>query len=355
MRVKTLRIPTGVALLLFCFLNAVPLYAQTATASAALAGTITGPSGPVPYATITVTNSATGQSVKAQTDASGHYRLAKLAPGTYEVSVVGIGFATQSHTATLGSGATQTLDFKLTPTLSLSSLGFSTSQTQGSAKEQALLNKRSHMLQIHQKLGLITFFPLLATVATSFPAHGKRSTAAARDLHIGLGSATAGLYFATAYYAIFAPKPKGLKRSGPTRFHVAMAWIHGPGMILTPILGAMAESQLNQGERLHGAAKYHGDVALVTAVAYGLALLSETKPTWIPGLGHHVAALFPFHRQPAALRADARRGGAGRMPALQPTEPHPTFPGLRGPATQGDRQTGPGALAAAAAGGGVQP
>ncbi len=333
MRIIILPVPAAVALLLFCFPNAASLRAQTAATSAALSGAIAGPSGPVPYATVTATNSATGKSAQAQTDTSGHYRLSSLAPGTYEVSIVATGFTAQTSTVTLASGATQALDFKLTPALSLSSLGFSTSETQGSAKEQALLNRRSHMLQIHQKLGVITFFPLLATVATSFPAHGRKSTGAARDLHIGLGSATAGLYFATAYYAIFAPKPPGLKRSGPTRFHVAMAWIHGPGMILTPILGAMAESQLNQGERLHGAAKYHGDVALVTAVAYGLALLSETKPGWIPGLGHHVAALFPFHHHPAVLSDARRKPLAGDL----------------------DKQSGPGALAPAAGSGGLLP
>lgn len=289
---KAARCFTALAILVTCLLAVAPLRAQAAGVT--LSGTISGPSGAVPFATVTVKNLATGKTATAQTDNAGHYSLANLAPGKYQVSISAVGFNAKTSAVTL-SGGTQTVDVKLTPSLSLGSLGFSKAQTQGSSKEQALLNKRSHMLQIHQKLGLITFFPMVATVVTSFGAHGRHSTAGARDLHIGLGSATAGLYFATAYYAIFAPKVSGVKRSGPTRFHVAMAWIHGPGMILTPILGAMAESQINQGERLHGIAKYHGDVALVTAIAYGLALLSETKPKWIPGLGHHVAALFPFH------------------------------------------------------------
>ncbi|MGC1784271.1 MAG: hypothetical protein WA708_17240 [Acidobacteriaceae bacterium] len=37
---------------------------------------------------------------------------------------------------------------------SLSDLGFSQSQTQGGAQEQALLNKRTHMLKVHQTLVL---------------------------------------------------------------------------------------------------------------------------------------------------------------------------------------------------------
>ncbi|HVB34993.1 MAG TPA: carboxypeptidase-like regulatory domain-containing protein [Patescibacteria group bacterium] len=294
----------------------VPIPSRAQSAGATVSGTVTGATGkPVPGAQVSVRNLTTGQSRQAQTSAAGSYNLSNLAPGEYEISASAVALNTQTEKLTLGAGAKQTMNFALTAELSLQDLGFSASQTQGNAREQALLNKRSHMLQVHQKLGLITAFPMIATVVTSFGAHGRHSTgaSASRDLHIGLGSATAGLYAATAYYAIFAPKVAGVKARGPIRFHKAMAWIHGPGMILTPILGAMAESQLNQGEKLHGIAKYHGDVALVTAVAYGLALLSETKPNWIPGLGHHVASAFGFHHRAAANASaayPARVGGA---------------------------------------------
>jgi Carboxypeptidase regulatory-like domain len=281
------------SLLASLLLLAVPAWAQISPTS--LSGVVSASSGPVAGATVTLKNSATGQSLLFKTDGSGRYIAPELAPGKYEIAASAAGFNPQSAAITITSSAAQTRDFTLTPALSLGSLGFSQGQIQGNPKEQALLNKRSHMLQIHQKLGLITTGPLVATIVSGFLAHGRKSSPTSRDFHIALGSATAGLYFTTAYYAIFAPKIPGVKPRGPIRFHRAMAWIHGPGMILTPILGAMAESQLNQGERLHGAAKYHNDVAIVTAVAYGLALLSETKPNWIPGLGHDVASLFPFH------------------------------------------------------------
>ena len=45
-------------------------------------------------------------------------------------------------------------------------------------------------------------------------------------------------------------------------------------MILTPILGAMAYNQRSNGEKVHGIAKAHSAVAIVTAGAYGAALLS---------------------------------------------------------------------------------
>ena len=157
---------------------------------------------------------------------------------------------------------------------SLTDLGFPTEQTQGDAKQQALLDKRTHMLKIHQRIGLITTIPLIVTVATSLNAGGKSTSTASRDLHTALGGLTGDLYFMTAYYAIRAPRVPGTETRGPIRFHKAMAWIHGPGMILTPILGIMAFNQKNNGEKVHGIASAHGPVAIVTAGAFGAALLS---------------------------------------------------------------------------------
>jgi hypothetical protein len=130
------------------------------------------------------------------------------------------------------------------------------------------------MLKIHQRLGLITTAPLLATIITANRAGGRSSSTSGRDLHAALGIATAGMYITTASYAILAPKVPGTPTRGPIRWHKALAWIHGPGMILTPILGALAYQQRNRGERVHGIAKAHGAVAAVTGIAYGAALLS---------------------------------------------------------------------------------
>ena len=157
---------------------------------------------------------------------------------------------------------------------SLKDLGLSPDQTQGNLQEQARLDKRSHMLKMHQRLGLITTIPLLATVISGSFAGGKETSSTGRDLHAALGSVTTGLYFTTAYYSIFAPRIAGTQTRGPIRLHKALAWIHGPGMILTPILGVMAFNQLSRGEKVHGIASAHGAVAYVTAAAYGLAIVS---------------------------------------------------------------------------------
>jgi hypothetical protein len=157
---------------------------------------------------------------------------------------------------------------------SLSDLGFSPSETQADAARQALLDKRTHMLKIHQRMGLIAAIPITASVITSLNAGGKDTSKASRDLHAALGGLAGDMYFISAYYAIRAPRVPGTQTRGPIKFHKAMAWIHGPGMIATPILGILAFDQKNKGEKVHGIAVAHGPVAIVTAGAFGAALLS---------------------------------------------------------------------------------
>jgi hypothetical protein len=179
----------------------------------------------------------------------------------------------------LAAGAKQTVDLALPATgttaePSLGDLGFTPDQVQGSAQDQARLDRRSHMLRTHQRLGLITTAPLIATLITSAGAGGRHSTSSGRELHAALGGVTAGLYLTTASFAIFAPKIQGTPVRGPIRLHRALAWVHGSGMILTPILGALAYDQRNRGEKVHGIASAHAPVAVVTGIAYGLAILS---------------------------------------------------------------------------------
>lgn len=154
---------------------------------------------------------------------------------------------------------------------SLMDLGIPPDQSRGDAAAQARLDKRSHMLKIHQTLGLLTLIPMVATIFAggSAGAHGSTSS---RDLHGALGLVTAGMYITTASFAIRAPSVPGMQVRGPIRVHKALAWVHGVGMILTPILGAMARSQLDRGEKVHGIATAHSAVADVTVAAYAAAI-----------------------------------------------------------------------------------
>jgi len=268
------------------------LLGQDATAT--LSGAVTDSSGKVvANAKVSIKNLSTSQSTETQTDSAGVYTVPALATGEYEVSasVDGLGSGNAKVTVTAGSPQTINLALGSSPAgapsenlpeapssskaePSLEDLGFSKTETQSDAAQQALLDKRTHMLKIHQRMGLITTVPLLATLISSTGAGGRSTSTTSRDLHVALGALTGDLYGITAYYAIRAPRVPGTETRGPIRLHKALAWVHGPGMILTPILGAIAFDQKSKGEKVHGIAAAHGPVAIVTAGAFGAALLS---------------------------------------------------------------------------------
>lgn len=278
----------GVVLLFV--LTANPIRAQDSQAT--LSGTVTDSSGKaLSNAKVTVKNSSTGQATETQTDAAGQYSVPNLPSGAYEVSAsadgIGVGVArvalapggqTLNLTVrTVSAAPAEALPNAPSPNQtepSLEDLGFSKTETQSNAAQQARLDRRTHMLKMHQRFGLITTVPLLATLITSVNAGGKSTSNTDRNVHLVLGAVTGDLYGITAYYAIRAPRIAGTETKGPIKLHKALAWVHGPGMILTPILGAMAYSQKSNGEKVHGIASAHGPVAIVTAGAFGAALLS---------------------------------------------------------------------------------
>ena len=265
-----------------------------------LTGTVTDPTGtPLAFAMVTATSVETGQVLPAATGTNGTYSFS-LPPGNYRMTFESSGYKavefpaakvsapwTVVRNCTLEADAQTQGNTTAEPAQkpapspsnnpqepSLEDLGIAPAQAKGNAQAQALLDRRTHMLKIHQRLGLITIEPFAATLISSAFAGGKKTSSTDRDLHAILGTATVGLYFTTAYFAIRAPKIPGTKTRGPIRLHKTLAWIHGPGMVLTPILGEMAFAQKDRGEKVHGIASLHGPVAIVTGAAFGLAVAS---------------------------------------------------------------------------------
>lgn len=153
---------------------------------------------------------------------------------------------------------------------------------------QARLDRHTHMLKIHQTLGLVTLIPMAAALISSGGATAKHNgpngtsinsgPTTGRDLHAALGGLTVAMYGATAYFAAAAPKvPEGHVKGG-IKFHKYLIWIHGPGMVLTPILGVMAYNQLNNGQKVHGIASAHAAVAWTTVLSYSAAIVAVSWP-----------------------------------------------------------------------------
>ena len=269
----------------------------TTTESGAVSGNVADASGkPIAHATLTLKSAAGEPAGKAESDAAGKYAFAGVKPGEYDVTVSAEGFAAKTiHvivTASQGlldvSLAAQSLPNAPTSQSapSLGDLGFSNEQTQGDPKLQAILKRRTEMLRTHQRLGLITTIPMVATLFTGGEAKLEREggqttrklNSAGLDLHVALGAVTGALYGTTASYAIRAPRVPGTHKHGGIAFHEALAWVHGPGMLATGVLGIMAYKQENSGEKVHGIASAHGPVAVATTIAYGASMIAVSWP-----------------------------------------------------------------------------
>src|SRR6476620_7961587 len=91
-----------------------PAGAQSTVATGSIQGTVTDPNGAVvPNATITITNKATGQSIKTASTASGTYTSGALIPGEYQIRIEAKGFRTQVTGVTVQVGVTTAGNAKL--------------------------------------------------------------------------------------------------------------------------------------------------------------------------------------------------------------------------------------------------
>jgi hypothetical protein len=220
-------------MLILGLLFPIALSAQTVT----LSGTATDAKGkPIANATVSL-KPAQGSTIEARTDAEGNYTFSNLAPGDYTLSASAEGLVAKPVMVTVSSVSHQTEDVLLEPAPeaqkpgqelpnapstapepaasqpSLEDLGFSAQQTQGNPQLQARLEKRTRMLKIHQKLGLITVIPIGAALITGPMAKAKgrngqiirEPTTANLDFHAAVGGLATAMYFTTAYFTRCLP------------------------------------------------------------------------------------------------------------------------------------------------------
>jgi hypothetical protein len=154
-------------------------------------------------------------------------------------------------------------------TLRVEDLGFSGNETQSDPKYQRDLQVRSDMLQIHQRLGIITAVPMTAEFVLGIATAGNVANGSTdTGLHAVLGISTVALYGTTALFAILAPKPKGLKPSGNTEVHADLAWIHAPLMAAVPIVGALANDRVQNHQPLGDLGTIHFVLAATLLASY---------------------------------------------------------------------------------------
>ncbi len=165
---------------------------------------------------------------------------------------------------------------------SLGDLGLTPSQTKPDPDMQARLDRHTRMLRIHQRLGILTLVPLAGACISSAaappdPRKGNGNTVG-RDIHVALGATSVTMYAITASYAIRAPRISDQPARGGIKWHKYLIYVHAPGMVLTPILGAMAFNQANNNEKVHGIASAHTAVAWTTVAAYSAAIVAVSWP-----------------------------------------------------------------------------
>ena len=122
------------------------------------------------------------------TDSAGRYDGLNLPPGDYEVSVAAPGFSTTITKLTITTSGRQTVNLSLRGQILLEDIGFA--QAQGSAADQARLDKRSHMLKLHQTYGLIATIPLAFLIPDS--ARDRRLATIAKETAARHGPAAGG-------------------------------------------------------------------------------------------------------------------------------------------------------------------
>lgn len=90
-------------------------FSSAQVASTSLRGVVKDPSGAVvPGATITLTNTSTGQQLKATSNAAGEYTFVQISPAKYNIKATATGFGEQTKFAELLVNQPATVDFTMT-------------------------------------------------------------------------------------------------------------------------------------------------------------------------------------------------------------------------------------------------
>jgi hypothetical protein len=153
------------------------------------------------------------------------------------------------------------------------SMGIAAPLTPESRKSE--LKLRRAMLVAHETSGFVTLGLMLTTVyygqkvLDNYPA-----SLSLRRTHIGFADATIATYSLTGLLSLLSPPPTIRRDEMSTlSYHRALAWVHVTGIILTPIIAALAK---NRGASDMSIYRIHQVSAYITTTAFAASMVVIT-------------------------------------------------------------------------------
>jgi Carboxypeptidase regulatory-like domain len=215
------------SLLVISSVSFFPILTKAQTQTGSISGTVSDPSGGVLVgATVTITNISTSAVQTTTTDSQGHYLVALLPIGTYDVEVSLSGFQSVNHKGvTVTVGSTPVVDFKLPvgqATTSVTVEGqVSQVNTQSAAVSSLVSSQQVSQLPLNGRN-----FTQLIGLAPGVQIINDSSNGAPQG--VGGGGASGSFYGNQQVYTVAGSRPEGqaflLDNEDITDF-----WEHGPG------------------------------------------------------------------------------------------------------------------------------
>ena len=156
------------------------------------------------------------------------------------------------------------------------SMGIAAPLTPESRKSE--LSLRRTMLVAHETSGFVTLGLMLTTVVYGQKVinqiNDKSPSLSLRRTHIGFADATIATYSLTALLSLLSPPPVIRRDEMSTlSYHRALAWIHVTGIIITPIIAALAK---RRGASYESTLRIHQVSGYITTTAFAASMIVIT-------------------------------------------------------------------------------
>jgi hypothetical protein len=156
------------------------------------------------------------------------------------------------------------------------SLGIASPLTPESRKSE--LKLRRTMLVAHETSGFVTLGLMLTTIVYGQKVinqiNDNHPSLSLRRTHIGFADATIATYSLTALLSLLSPPPVIRRDEMSTlSYHRALAWIHVTGIIITPIIAALAK---RRGASYESTLRIHQVSGYITTTAFAASMIVIT-------------------------------------------------------------------------------